>query len=382
MGDRAAVVYDSLAPYTTGGGELVYRRLAELLAERSIETDYVTRTLWDGEAPAGPFRAVGVWKGEIYDGTGIRRSRAALAFACAVFRYFIRRRGEYRIVIASALPVLTVLAARMALLGTSTRVVADWLEVWPAAKWRAYSGLLAGTLAAVLQWVAAFAVKEHTVNSAFTAARLRAIRPSRHPLVLGLVDLIHPGTPGPAAEPPLVLFVGRLIADKQPTLVPDVVAIARASVPSIRAAVVGVGPERDALVARIAELGLQKEVVVLGRVTDEELATLRSGAAVLLAPSVREGFGLAVAEAGAWGVPVVVVDHLDNAAVDLVDPDVNGYVVADDPASMAAAVVTVIEAGSRLRNSAAEWFARARVSRGVGSSVDALLSSAAGRPPA
>jgi len=42
---------------------------------------------------------------------------------------------------------------------------------------------------------------------------------------------------------------------------------------------------------------------------------------VFALPSVREGFGLAVAEAAACGLPAVLVDHQDNASTDLVHSD-------------------------------------------------------------
>lgn len=371
---HAAVVYDSLSPFSLGGGERVYGRLAELLVDRGFQTDYVTRSVWEGEPPAAPFRVVGVWRGDIYDAHGVRTSVGALAFALHVWLHFVRQRRRYELVVASALPVLTVLAVRAALFGSRTRVVADWLEVWPAAKWREYSGPVAGTMAFVLQWAAAHFVREHSADSRFTAERLDQVRSGTSAVVLGLLDLVEVGYPEDAATPPFVLFIGRLIVDKGAVAVPEAVAIARTTVPNLRAYIVGDGPERQKLVVEVTRWDLTGVVDVLGRVSDEVLDGLRAGAAVLVAPSIREGFGLAVAEASAWGVPVVVVAHPDNAAVDLVDDGVNGFVVEPgNPAALAAGIVEAIHGGSALRRSTAEWFVRARIERGLSASLDQIL---------
>jgi glycosyltransferase involved in cell wall biosynthesis len=60
--------------------------------------------------------------------------------------------------------------------------------------------------------------------------------------------------------------------------------------------------------ARAAELGLGDRVRLLGRLPDLDLAVVLSRAAVLVAPSRAEGFGLPVLEAMSAGVPVVSSD--------------------------------------------------------------------------
>ena len=43
-------------------------------------------------------------------------------------------------------------------------------------------------------------------------------------------------------------------------------------------------------------------------------------------PSSREGFGIVVLEANACGLPVVTVNHKDNASKDLITKGQNGFV--------------------------------------------------------
>ena len=70
-------------------------------------------------------------------------------------------------------------------------------------------------------------------------------------------------------------------------------------------------PYRDRVIASMAGLDLEfgRDVAVLGTVPDEEMAAWYHAADVLAFPSVNEGFGLAVLEAMAAGLPVVLT-HL------------------------------------------------------------------------
>jgi glycosyltransferase-like protein len=69
-------------------------------------------------------------------------------------------------------------------------------------------------------------------------------------------------------------------------------------------------PYREAALALLPELGLQlsEDVVLLGTVSEAELAGWYHAADALAFPSLKEGWGLAVLEAMAAGLPVVASD--------------------------------------------------------------------------
>jgi glycosyltransferase involved in cell wall biosynthesis len=98
--------------------------------------------------------------------------------------------------------------------------------------------------------------------------------------------------------------------------------------------IVGDGPLRAPLAARIARDGLGESVRLLGRVADEELADLYRAADVGVVPSLEhEGFGLIVLEAAACGTPSIVTDvgGLPEAIADL---DHSLIVHAGDPEAL------------------------------------------------
>jgi len=372
---RVAIAYDCLFPFDAGGGELVYRRMAELLGERGSTVDYVTRT--DREVgPDAGFAVVGVWTGDIADVVGTRKMSSAVAFAVALFRYFVRHRRDHDLVVVAALPVLNVFAVRLALLGTRTVVATDWLEIWTWQKWRTYSGALVGTVAFVLQSLGVHVGRIQTVNSGFTRDRLRRYRRRADPIVLGLVDLVGEGTDAarPTATPPFALFVGRHIPDKRLDALPPALAAARAEVPALEAVVAGSGSETGAARRAAEAAGVADAVRFAGRVPDAELERLMGDAAVLVNPSAREGFGLVVAEAASHGTPSVVVAGEDNAAAELVVDGENGFVAASAaPDVLGAAIVRAVAGGEPLRRSTAAWFARERRARSLAGSVTQLV---------
>ena len=111
---------------------------------------------------------------------------------------------------------------------------------------------------------------------------------------------------------PFLLYAGGISPHKNlQTLVSALAALAR---PRPRLVIVG-DLERETYVsaaaavrAQIASLGLQSDVVLPGFVSDETLAALYTGAAVVVIPSLAEGFGLPAVEAAACGAPLVLSD--------------------------------------------------------------------------
>jgi glycosyltransferase involved in cell wall biosynthesis len=379
---RVCLIYDCLFPHTVGGAERWYRHLAERLVERGHEVTYLTRRQWD---PADPpdipgVDVIAVSRAEdLYDDTGRRKIGQTLRFGRGVLAHLARHRSSYDVVHVSSFPYFSLLAARLALAGAPSRVFVDWHEVWTAEYWHEYLGGLRGAIGHAVQRACVRASP-----TAFVFAELQDRRLRQEGLRTAPVKLpgLYTGDTGPPAidpeapREPEVLFAGRHIPEKRvPSIVPAIAA-ARRTVPTLRAVIMGDGPERAAVREAIDAAGLGDVITTPGFVGAGEVRAAMGRAEVLLLPSRREGYGMVVIEAASAGTPAVVIAGADNAAVELVRDGVNGFVAADDdPATVAAALVAVHEAGGALRASTAAWFAAEAPRRSADASVDVVLAA-------
>ena len=152
------------------------------------------------------------------------------------------------------------------------------------------------------------------------------------------VSVVKPGiapsfSPGPGRSPaPYVLAVGRLVPVKRFELLVDALALARRSVPDLRAVIVGEGYERDRLEAHRRAVGAERWLALPGFMDEEQLVDQYRRAWLVASTSQREGWGMTITEAGACATPAVVSRIAGH--VDAVEDDVTGFVVDLDRHSL------------------------------------------------
>jgi glycosyltransferase involved in cell wall biosynthesis len=358
---RICLVYDCLFPWTVGGAERWMRAVAEALAADGHEVTYLTRRQWEpGDEPRVPgVRVIAVSPAEpLYGPDGNRMIGQALRFGRGVLGHLVRHRGAYDVVHVSASPFFGLLAAGLARRLAGYRLASDWFEVWSEGYWREYLGPVKGRVAALVQHTCARLHQEAFCSSRLHAQRLREAGLRGEPTVLRGMWTGSTERPVPRPAEPLVLFAGRMIPEKHaPAVVPAVMA-ARERVPGLRAAIYGAGPELETVRAAIDAEGAHDLIDAPGFVDEDVLEDAMGRAACLLLPSTREGYGLVVVEAAARGVPSIVVDAPDNAATELIDEGVNGFVSPDLSAqALSRAIVAAWEGGAALRATTADWFA-------------------------
>ncbi|MBP1633886.1 MAG: kanE [Acidobacteria bacterium] len=184
-------------------------------------------------------------------------------------------------------------------------------------------------------------------NSAVVAARLEqynglSAQPLHHPP--RLAPRLRPGPPGD-----YVLSVGRLETLKRVDLAVRALALAP---PALRLVVAGDGPQRPALEALASEAGVGDRVRFAGRVDDEALVGLYSGALAVVFAPFDEDYGYVTLEAMLSAKPVVTARD-SGGVLEFARHGVNALVCEPSPGAMAEAFAA-LDADRRLAASLGE----------------------------
>jgi glycosyltransferase involved in cell wall biosynthesis len=149
------------------------------------------------------------------------------------------------------------------------------------------------------------------------------------------VRVIHNGAIPPqphdvARTPqPQLLLLGRLVPHKRVELALRAMVRLREEFPTARLVIAGRGWWESHIRDEVGRLGLTDCVELRGFVTDEERHRLYASSWVSLVPSLKEGWGLVVVEAGMHGTPTVAFDGTGGITESIIDGQ-TGYLARPD----------------------------------------------------
>ena len=177
---------------------------------------------------------------------------------------------------------------------------------------------------------------------------------------------INAGTP--SQEQSDIIFVGRLIKEKNADLLVNAAALVLPKYPGLRVLLIGEGPEEKKIQDIIQQKRLEGVVRVRGFYEnhDDLIAALKSSKIFVL-PSTREGFGISALEALACGLPVVTVNHPANAIRDLVTVS-NGFLCTLSAEDLAGSICQALQHHKEMRNAcilSAEPYDWERITRDI-----------------
>lgn len=122
------------------------------------------------------------------------------------------------------------------------------------------------------------------------------------------------------------IYIGRLVFYKNLEVVFRAINIVKKSYPKIMLIIVGGGPHKKNLENLVKDLGLQNNIKFSGFVSLEEKVKLLGKSQALVFPSLCEGFGLVILEAFAQKKPVIVANV--RPLSDIVSDKINGFVIS------------------------------------------------------
>jgi phosphatidyl-myo-inositol dimannoside synthase len=139
-----------------------------------------------------------------------------------------------------------------------------------------------------------------------------------------------------------LIFIGRLVARKGVPVLLDAIALLRGD-PRLSVRIIGDGPEREALQARAAQLGLADRVTFEGTVSADRLKDALAGCDALVLPAIvtekgeTEGLGVVLIEAMQYGKLAIATDT--GGIPDIVEDGATGILVKPgDAVALAAAI--------------------------------------------
>lgn len=151
----------------------------------------------------------------------------------------------------------------------------------------------------------------------------------------GSITVVRNGLDAVPPEPwrdksptPRLVVLARLVPHKQIEHAFEVVRRLGVELPGLHLDVVGDGWWRDALVTAAGDLGVTDRVTFHGHVDEQRRDEVIGRAWVMLMPSVKEGWCLAITESGAQGTPSVAYSHA-GGVTESVHDGVTGRLVAD-----------------------------------------------------
>lgn len=167
------------------------------------------------------------------------------------------------------------------------------------------------------------------------------------------VAVVHNGTDAPRptsqhrSATPMLTTVGRLVPHKQVEHAIDAAVALRADHPDLRLHVVGSGWWEQELRAHAATVDPAGEVVVFeGQVDEQRKHELYARSWLQLLPSLKEGWGLVVGEAGMHGTPTLAYASAGGTR-ESIEHDVSGLLV-DTPEELRAAAAALLQDADRL----------------------------------
>ncbi len=145
------------------------------------------------------------------------------------------------------------------------------------------------------------------------------------------------------------LFVGRLVLHKNIIFIAEALAeLKKLTDRPFKMLFVGAGPDEGALRDKIAESGMEENVILTGRVTDrEQLAELYSRADLFLFPSLYDANSLVQIEAASQHTPTVFLSGAVTSAT--AEDGVSGFFAENEPKAYAEKLLEAVSDGALLK---------------------------------
>ena len=363
---KIAVISDVIYPWVKGGGERRYYEVYKRLAQKHEVHWY---TMFYKGMPSKNF---------VHEGMNVhcvckapenlyckarRKILPAIKFSLAIIPALVRERFD--VIDSNQFPYLHNFPVK---LFKKNRFIISWLEVWDKDYCREYcSPLIFHVQNSVLKLPDKIASISESTTRKIILLGVDEDKVVTIPLGINLVKTKSKKVKN------RILFVGRLIKEKNIGLVLQAVRILKDKNVRVEFIVQGEGPEKENLKKKAKKLGLNDRVVFKGFVkTYQDIAELMASSKVFVLPSEREGFGLALLEAMSNDCVCLTLDHEDNAAMEFAKQG-RGLILKKNAEAWAEAIEQVLKGKTWPDQKKIKSYIKTKTWDGVAQQVNKLL---------
>jgi len=146
---------------------------------------------------------------------------------------------------------------------------------------------------------------------------------------------------------PYILYVGRLVKEKNLELLLTAFALVRASSPNLTLVVAGKGPLRQTLIKQAIDLNISGQIKWLGDISLSDLRGWYANALATVLPSWQEGFGKVIVESYLMGTPVVATPFI--SAPELILNNETGFITNSfiDPDALSNKITSLLSSSKQ-----------------------------------
>jgi glycosyltransferase involved in cell wall biosynthesis len=299
-----------------GGSEVYVEHMARWLAAQGHDVSIICAA--HKNAPAD----------EVRDGVRYRRRGGWLSVYPRGLQYLLSRAGraaEVVIDVQNGIPFCTPLVRRRGLTILVHHVHREqWQIIYPGPRGR-IGWFIESQLAPRLYRRTGYVTVSQSSRHDLAAIGVDA---DRVQVIHNGIDVPHPSRQSPRSTTPRLCVLGRLVPHKQVEHALAVLAELAPELPELQLDIIGDGWWRAELHAEARRLGVEAQVVFHGHVSDADRDRLLDESWLMLAPSVKEGWGIAIMEAAAHAVPTIAYATA-GGVTESVEDGVTGILVDD-----------------------------------------------------
>lgn len=349
---KIAIVSDAIYPYNKGGKEKRIYELSRRLAAHNNVVKIYCMKWWKGQNTKkhGNVTYIAISPYFPLYSSNRRSIRQAIFFSLFCLKLL---REDFDILEVDHMPHLVLLTTKIVAILKRKKLYVTWNEVWGRTYWMRYLGKL-GLVASLIENITVKLPDHITSVSEYTTGKLikeLGVPKEKITTIPNGINLSYIQEVSPSSEQTDVIFAGRLLAHKNVAVLVDAISLLKEHFPQIKCMIIGEGPEKEQLKKQVDKLSLNKYIIFKDFVaSDNELYGLMKSSKVFVLPSTREGFGIVVLEANAAGLPVITIQHPENAAKDLIQEGITGSISPLDKTLLANHIASYLKKSQRGNN--------------------------------